>query len=156
MAWMDALHKSDCVHNAHCVRMVRHMNNNRWKYDFRYHSNYIDCCCFTSSLPLSLSLPLIPLSNALLDGFYHYVNIVVVVVWCVCILHSGTHSCQLQFDVLGPIRRISEYQREHNEASRDIGKYISNPINAYLLTKRLTSDWKAVEQVMAHDVSSRK
>lgn len=74
----------------------------------------------------------------------------------VCILHSGTHSCQLQFDVLGPIRRISEYQREHNEASRDIGKYISNPINAYLLTKRLTSDWKAVEQVMAHDVSSRK
>lgn len=56
----------------------------------------------------------------------------------------------------GFIRRISEYQREHNEASRDISKYISNPINAYLLTKRLTSDWKAVEQVMAHDVSSRK
>lgn len=51
-------------------------------------------------------------------------------------------------------RRISEYQREHDEAARDISKYIANPINAYLLTKRLTSDWKIVEQVMSHDVSS--
>lgn len=52
------------------------------------------------------------------------------------------------------IRRIAEYQTEHDEAARDISKYISNPINAYLLTKRLTSDWRIVEQVMSHDVSS--
>lgn len=70
--------------------------------------------------------------------------------------YTRVNCNRIQIDVLGFVRRISEYQREHDEASRDIGKYISNPINAYLLTKRLTSDWKAVEQVMAHDVSSRK
>ncbi|XP_067619710.1 prolyl 4-hydroxylase subunit alpha-1 isoform X2 [Eurosta solidaginis] len=30
--------------------------------------------------------------------------------------------------------------------------YVSNPINAYLLTKRLTTDWRQVENLMAHDV----
>lgn len=53
-------------------------------------------------------------------------------------------------------RRINEYQKEHDEASRDIGSYISNPINAYLLTKRLTSDWSIVEQVMSQDLASGK
>ena len=45
-----------------------------------------------------------------------------------------------------------EYQREHAEAAADITSYVSNPINAYLLTKRLTTDWKQVENLMAHDV----
>lgn len=45
-----------------------------------------------------------------------------------------------------------EYQREHAEAAVDISNYVSNPINAYLLTKRLTTDWKQVENLMAHDV----
>lgn len=30
--------------------------------------------------------------------------------------------------------------------------YVSNPINAYLLTKRLTTDWRQVENLMSHDV----
>lgn len=50
--------------------------------------------------------------------------------------------------------RINEYQKEHNIASRDVTKYISNPINAYLLTKRLTSDWSILESVMTHDTGS--
>lgn len=49
-------------------------------------------------------------------------------------------------------RRITEYQKEHNEAASDISAYVSNPINAYLLTKRLTSDWRIIEQIMIHDV----
>lgn len=49
-------------------------------------------------------------------------------------------------------RIIDEYQREHNEASTDITTYLSNPINAYLLTKRLTSDWREVEKSMTLDV----
>lgn len=51
---------------------------------------------------------------------------------------------------------MEEYQREHSEAATDITTYVSNPINAYLLTKRLTSDWKEVENLMGHDVGTGK
>lgn len=49
---------------------------------------------------------------------------------------------------------MAEYEKEHNEAASDIAAYVSNPINAYLLTKRLTSDWRVIEQVMVHDAGS--
>ena len=49
-------------------------------------------------------------------------------------------------------QKIKEYQREHSEAAKDVSSYLLNPINAYLLTKRLTSDWKDVEQLMTDDV----
>jgi len=39
----------------------------------------------------------------------------------------------------------------YQEASADVSKYLANPINAYLLVKRLTSDWKQVEGVMAQN-----
>jgi prolyl 4-hydroxylase len=45
-------------------------------------------------------------------------------------------------------RKSDEYQREHSEAAKDVSLYLSNPVNAYLLTKRLTTDWKEVETVM--------
>ena len=51
--------------------------------------------------------------------------------------------------------KITEYQREHNEAAKDVSTYLLNPINAYLLTKRLTSDWKELEQIMTMDVGSQ-
>lgn len=47
---------------------------------------------------------------------------------------------------------MQKYQREHTEAANDISGYLANPINAYLLTKRLTTDWKQVENLMANDV----
>lgn len=47
---------------------------------------------------------------------------------------------------------MREYQREHADATTDITTYVSNPINAYLLTKRLTTDWKQIENLMEHDV----
>lgn len=56
-----------------------------------------------------------------------------------------------QFD-----RRVKEYQKEHREASSDISDYLSNPINAYLLTKRLTSDWRVIEDYMSYDVGGGK
>jgi hypothetical protein len=49
-------------------------------------------------------------------------------------------------------RHASEYAREHEEASQDVQGYLSNPINAYLLVKRLTTDWKEVETQMVDDV----
>lgn len=53
-------------------------------------------------------------------------------------------------------RRYAEYAKEHEEASRDVQSYLSNPINAYLLVKRLTTDWKAVETLMTNDVGIGK
>lgn len=47
---------------------------------------------------------------------------------------------------------MKEYQSEHKEAESDITAYLSNPINAYLLTKRLTSDWVTLENIMSYDV----
>lgn len=49
-------------------------------------------------------------------------------------------------------QKVKEYQREHEEAKKDVSGYLLNPINAYLLTKRLTSDWKDLEQIMTMDV----
>jgi prolyl 4-hydroxylase len=52
-------------------------------------------------------------------------------------------------------QKVKEYQREHAEAAKDVSAYLLNPINAYLLTKRLTSDWKDLEQIMTMDVGSQ-
>lgn len=51
-----------------------------------------------------------------------------------------------------PFRNVEDYAREHEEASRNIQQYLSNPINAYLLVKRLTTDWKKVEELITEDV----
>ena len=48
-------------------------------------------------------------------------------------------------------RHLEEYESIYNEASTDVTKYLSNPINAYLLVKRLTTDWKEVESVMTEN-----
>lgn len=52
-------------------------------------------------------------------------------------------------------QKVQKYQREHREAAKDVSEYLLNPINAYLLTKRLTSDWKDLEQVMTMDAGSQ-
>lgn len=49
-------------------------------------------------------------------------------------------------------RNVEDYAREHEEASKNIQQYLSNPINAYLLVKRLTTDWKKVEELITEDV----
>lgn len=45
-------------------------------------------------------------------------------------------------------RKVEGYRAEHRLASQNVGEYLSNPINAYLLVKRLTTDWKATEKLM--------
>lgn len=51
--------------------------------------------------------------------------------------------------------KVKEYQREHDEALKDPTGYLLNPINAYLLTKRLTVDWKDLENYMTVDVGEQ-
>lgn len=44
------------------------------------------------------------------------------------------------------------YKNQHATAAEDIQSYLANPINAYLLVKRLTTDWKQVENLMNTNV----
>lgn len=42
-------------------------------------------------------------------------------------------------------RKIDEYDRVHKNAKMDASTYLANPINAYLITKRLTKDWNDLQ-----------
>lgn len=53
-------------------------------------------------------------------------------------------------------RYAALYQQQHDIASEDIQTYVANPINAYLLVKRLTTDWKQVENLIAVDFGKGK
>jgi len=50
-------------------------------------------------------------------------------------------------------RKYIEFTSEHEEASKDPNFYLSNPLNAFLLVKRLTVDWKDVETTIKNDLS---
>ncbi|XP_069668612.1 prolyl 4-hydroxylase subunit alpha-1-like isoform X2 [Periplaneta americana] len=44
------------------------------------------------------------------------------------------------------------HEREHEEASLDAHRFVTNPINAFLLIKRLTLDLKSVERIVENDI----
>ncbi|VDK53678.1 unnamed protein product [Anisakis simplex] len=45
----------------------------------------------------------------------------------------------------------SEYTRRNTEAVSSGSSYVTNPVNAYLLIKRLTSDWQYLEDMMTQN-----
>ncbi|XP_066942422.1 prolyl 4-hydroxylase subunit alpha-1 isoform X1 [Macrobrachium rosenbergii] len=48
-------------------------------------------------------------------------------------------------------RDMIEMERVHDEASRSPDAFLGNPINAYLLVKRLTVDWADIQNVLTAD-----
>ena len=47
---------------------------------------------------------------------------------------------------LAGVRQMLHHYKEMEKlANRDVDSYLTNPVNAYLLVKRLTTDWKLVE-----------
>lgn len=44
------------------------------------------------------------------------------------------------------------YSVEYEKAQADPTEYLANPINAYLLVKRLTTDWKNIENLLKDDI----
>jgi prolyl 4-hydroxylase len=53
---------------------------------------------------------------------------------------------------LSQLRQLSRHYNElHVIASKDTASYLANPINAYLLVKRLTTDWREVETLIHTD-----
>lgn len=55
---------------------------------------------------------------------------------------------QVRFDNLK--KHLSYYKKVHGDAVAVKDRYLLNPINAFLMTKRLTSGWKLVEEQI-HD-----
>jgi hypothetical protein len=53
-------------------------------------------------------------------------------------------------------RYAAIYKKQYNKAAEDVQLYVANPINAYTLVKRLTTDWKEVENLISTDVNSGK
>ncbi|KAL1505429.1 hypothetical protein ABEB36_004999 [Hypothenemus hampei] len=51
-------------------------------------------------------------------------------------------------------RYIDHYKEQHNKALEDPQLYLSNPINAYTLVKRLTADWSQVETLINTNVNA--
>ncbi|GJQ82951.1 hypothetical protein Trydic_g5951 [Trypoxylus dichotomus] len=47
---------------------------------------------------------------------------------------------------------FKEYTEQYDKASEDIQSYVANPVNAYLLVKKLTTDWKQVEDLITKNV----
>lgn len=47
---------------------------------------------------------------------------------------------------------METFQNQHDKAAEDIQAYLANPINAYLLVKRLTTDWRNIEQIINTNV----
>ncbi|XP_042891211.1 prolyl 4-hydroxylase subunit alpha-1-like isoform X2 [Penaeus japonicus] len=48
-------------------------------------------------------------------------------------------------------RDVLEMERVHDEAARSPESFLGNPINAYLLVKRLTVDWLDLQNIMTDD-----
>ncbi|XP_050048009.2 prolyl 4-hydroxylase subunit alpha-1 isoform X2 [Dermacentor andersoni] len=52
-------------------------------------------------------------------------------------------------DRLEKIKKLRhEFSQLHKAASRDGDEFVSNPVNAFLLVKKLTADWKTVSRLM--------
>ncbi len=51
---------------------------------------------------------------------------------------------------------MNEYKRMYTEASNDVSKFLANPINAYVLVKRLTTDRKQVENEITQNSGQGK
>uniref|UniRef100_A0A1B6MIZ2 procollagen-proline 4-dioxygenase n=1 Tax=Graphocephala atropunctata TaxID=36148 RepID=A0A1B6MIZ2_9HEMI len=49
-------------------------------------------------------------------------------------------------------KKYAEFTHEHEEASRDATHYLSNPLNVFLMVKRLTNDWKDLEGTIKNDI----
>ncbi|RWS28712.1 prolyl 4-hydroxylase subunit alpha-1-like protein [Leptotrombidium deliense] len=65
------------------------------------------------------------------------------------VINSVDSYLKLEDERLSQLRFIRDnYMQMHQIASRDIHSYLANPVNAYILVKRLTTDWKTVESLM--------
>ena len=53
-------------------------------------------------------------------------------------------------------RHIVGYEEVQKKAHHDVEKYIGNPLNSYLLIKKLTSDWKELKDLLSPSDASHQ
>jgi hypothetical protein len=58
--------------------------------------------------------------------------------------------------IISVTSHLNDYEEMYDEASSDVTKYLANPINAYLLVKRLTADLYEIEDVMRQNAYAGK
>lgn len=51
---------------------------------------------------------------------------------------------------------LENFKKEQEKANKDVEEYLGNPLNDFLLIKRLTLDWKDVENLVMDNTSSGK
>ena len=51
---------------------------------------------------------------------------------------------------------MDQYQRVNRELVENQEAYLHNPVNAYLVVKRLAADWKKVQSVIIENVGTSK
>ncbi|XP_055852421.1 prolyl 4-hydroxylase subunit alpha-1-like [Episyrphus balteatus] len=66
-------------------------------------------------------------------------------------LQSYVQSMTSQLEMLKS--EIQEIEKEHNTAANDLEEYLTSPVNAYLLIKRLDKDWSIFEDAIENDVA---
>ncbi|CAH1970360.1 unnamed protein product [Acanthoscelides obtectus] len=66
-------------------------------------------------------------------------------------LENYIRAEELKIDLLK--RYADIYNKQHNKATEDVESYVANPLNAYTLVKRMTTDWQEVESLITTDVS---
>ena len=49
---------------------------------------------------------------------------------------------------------MAQYQRVNRELVENQEAYLHNPVNAYLVVKRLATDWRQVQSVITENVGS--
>ncbi|XP_037291677.1 prolyl 4-hydroxylase subunit alpha-1 isoform X1 [Rhipicephalus microplus] len=65
------------------------------------------------------------------------------------IVHTLQRYLDAEEDRLEKIKKLrQEFSQLHKAASRDGDEFISNPVNAFLLVKKLTADWKTISRLM--------
>ncbi|KAI5754530.1 hypothetical protein M8J77_009273 [Diaphorina citri] len=71
----------------------------------------------------------------------------------VVLIRTLDQYIEAQEERLKMLKKYSNgFKMEHAEAAKDVPEYLANPINAFLVVKRLTLDWKQAEHYMKDHV----
>ncbi|XP_022906186.2 prolyl 4-hydroxylase subunit alpha-1 [Onthophagus taurus] len=71
------------------------------------------------------------------------------------LINTLEHYIKAQEQKLSLLKQYQKvFKSQHDKASKDVQSYIANPINAYLLVKRLTTDWKQAETLITTNIGN--
>lgn len=70
------------------------------------------------------------------------------------VIYSLEEYLSSEEERLSQLRQIKEqFSQMHEIANKDVDSFLANPINGYLLVKRLTSDWEKIKVLLTKNES---